>query len=39
MLDDDGGRALEFGGEAARGFEIDEIIVGEFFALELVGSG
>src|SRR4029077_13146384 len=39
VLDDDGGGTAEFGGEAARGFEINEIIVGELFALKLVGGG
>ncbi len=38
VLDDDSGGAAKLGDQAARGFEIDEIIVGEFFALELVGS-
>ena len=39
MLDDDGGGLLEFRGEAAGGFEIDEIVVGELFALELFCGG
>ena len=39
VLDDDGGGFREFGGEAARGFEIHKIIVGKLFALELLGSG
>jgi hypothetical protein len=29
----------KFGGEAARGFEIDEIIVGKLLALKLLGGG
>ncbi len=39
VLDDDGGGAIEFGDEAAGGFEVDVIIVGKFFALELFGGG
>ena len=39
MLDDDGGRTFEFRGEAASRFEVDEIIVGELLALELLGGG
>src|SRR5258708_21598016 len=39
VLDDDGGGAAKFGGEAARGFEIDEIIVGKLLALKLLGGG
>ena len=38
MLDDDGGRLAEFGGEAACGFEVDEVVVGKLFALELFGG-
>src|SRR5262249_4624472 len=39
VLDDDGGGIAKFGREAARGFEVDEIVVGEFFSLELACGG
>src|SRR4029077_20404082 len=39
VLDDDCGWFLKFGGEAARRLEIDEVVVGEFFALQLFGCG
>src|SRR5580692_9627185 len=35
VFDDDRGGLAEFGGEAAGGFEIDIIVVGELFALKL----
>ena len=38
VLDDDRGRIPEFEGQTAGRFEIDEIVVGEFLALELLGG-
>src|SRR5258708_38270913 len=35
MLDDDRGGAFEFGNQAAGGFEVDVVVVGEFLALKL----
>ncbi len=37
VLDDDGGGIFEFRGEAARRFEVNEIVVGQFFPLQLLG--
>ncbi len=39
VLDDDSGGATEFSGETARGFEIDEIIIGKLLALKLSSGG
>ena len=38
VLDDDCGGAFKFRGQAAGGFEIDKIVVREFFALKLLRS-
>ncbi len=39
MLNDYGNGILEFRGQAAGRFQIDEIVVRKFFALELFGCG
>ena len=38
MLDDDGGGMAEFRREASRRFQVDVIVIGKLFSLELFGS-
>ena len=38
VFDDNSGRAFKFGDQTARRFQVDIIIVGKFFSLELFGG-